>query len=115
MKSKLGLSLLLILVFTIICTGSVFASSVDVIGYLDEDESSSESSSSSSTTISDITSISSVSSSSSSSSSSTNTNTNTNKTKLPQTGENDTMIFVSIVVFAGVAIYAYKKVNSYKF
>ena len=113
MKSKLGLSLLLILVFTIICTGSVFASSVDVIGYLDEDESSSETSSSSSTTISDITSISSISSSSSSSSSSTDTNTN--KTKLPQTGENDTMIFVSIVVFAGVAIYAYKKVNDYKF
>lgn len=54
-----------------------------------------------------------------------NTNTNTNATintntstytnsNLPQTGENDYIIILTIAVFAISAVYAYKKISDYK-
>lgn len=42
-----------------------------------------------------------------------NTSTYTN-TNLPQTGENDYIIILTIAVFAISAVYAYKKISDYK-
>lgn len=115
MKSKLIVLLVIMLAFVMIFTESAFASSVDEISYLMSDESSSSDessvSSSSSTTLSDITSSLSNSLSTSSISSSS---TSSSQTKLPQTGENDFVIFALIVVFTVIAIYAYKKVNDFR-
>lgn len=55
----------------------------------------------------------------------TNTNTNTNiptntntstytNSNLPQTGENDHIVILSIAIFAISAVYAYKKIRDYK-
>lgn len=55
----------------------------------------------------------------------TNTNTNTNiptntntstytNSNLPQTGENDYIVILTIAVFAISAVYAYKKIRDYK-
>ena len=43
----------------------------------------------------------------------TNTSTYTNS-NLPQTGENDYIVILTIAVFAISAVYAYKKIRDYK-
>ena len=46
-----------------------------------------------------------------------NTNTNTStytNSNLPQTGENDYIVILTIAVFAISAVYAYKKIRDYK-
>ncbi len=45
----------------------------------------------------------------------TNTNTSTySNSNLPQTGENDYIVILTIAVFAISAVYAYKKISDYK-
>lgn len=45
----------------------------------------------------------------------TNTNTSTyTNSNLPQTGENDHIVILSIAIFAISAVYAYKKIRDYK-